>query len=104
MKKALFIGGTGTISSAITAALAAEGKWELTLLNRGNRDATVPDSVRVIHADINDGATVAALLEGKTWDCVADFIGFVLSQVERDWRLFRGKTAQYIYISSASAY
>ena len=104
MKKALFIGGTGTISSAITAALAAEGKWELTLLNRGNRDETVPAGVRVIHADINDGATVAALLEGKTWDCVADFIGFVLSQVERDWRLFRGKTAQYIYISSASAY
>ena len=104
MKKALFIGGTGTISSAITAALAAEGKWELTLLNRGNRDETVPASVRVIHADINDEATVAALLEGKTWDCVADFIGFVPSQVERDWRLFRGKTAQYIYISSASAY
>ena len=104
MKKALFIGGTGTISSAITAALAAEGKWELTLLNRGNRDATVPASVRVIHADISDEATVATLLEGKTWDCVADFIGFVPSQVERDWRLFRGKTAQYIYISSASAY
>ena len=104
MKKALFIGGTGTISSAITAALAAEGKWELTLLNRGNRDETVPAGVRVIHADISDEATVAALLEGKTWDCVADFIGFVPSQVERDWRFFRGKTAQYIYISSASAY
>ncbi len=104
MKKALFIGGTGTISSAITAALAAEGKWELTLLNRGNRDETVPAGVRVIHADISDEATVATLLEGKTWDCVADFIGFVPSQVERDWRLFRGKTAQYIYISSASAY
>lgn len=104
MKNALFIGGTGTISSAITAALAAEGKWELTLLNRGNRDETVPAGVRVIHADISDEATVATLLEGKTWDCVADFIGFVPSQVERDWRLFRGKTAQYIYISSASAY
>ena len=104
MKKALFIGGTGTISSAITAALAAEGKWELTLLNRGNRDTTVPAGVRVIHADISDEATVVTLLEGKTWDCVADFIGFVPSQEERDWRLFRGKTAQYIYISSASAY
>ena len=81
MKNALFIGGTGTISSAITAALAAEGKWELTLLNRGNRDETVPAGVRVIHADISDEATVATLLEGKTWDCVADFIGFVPSQV-----------------------
>lgn len=103
-RKALFIGGTGTISSAITAALAAEGKWELTLLNRGNRDTEVPAGVQVVHADISDENTVRQLLEGKTWDCVAEFIGFVPPQVERDWRLFRGKTAQYIYISSASAY
>ena len=40
-RKALFIGGTGTISATITAKLAAEGEWELTLLNRGNRAAEV---------------------------------------------------------------
>ncbi len=102
--KALFIGGTGTISTAITAALAAEGKWELTLLNRGNRKAVVPEGVKVIQADIEDEAAVAERLEGSSWDCVCDFIGFVPVQVERDWRLFRGKTQQYMYISSASAY
>ena len=83
-RKALFIGGTGTISTAITAQLAAEGEWELTLLNRGTRSAQVP--------------------AGTQWDCVCDFIGFVPAQVERDWRLFRGRTKQYMYISSASAY
>ena len=103
-RKALFIGGTGTISTAITAALAAEGKWDLTLLNRGNRSAEVPEGVKVIAADINDEALVASLLEGTSWDCVCDFIGFVPEQVERDWRLFAGKTKQYMYISSASAY
>ena len=102
--KALFIGGTGTISTAITAALAAEGKWDLTLLNRGSRSAAVPKGVHVIQADIEDEAKVAGLLEGTFWDCVCDFIGFVPAQVERDWRLFRGKTRQYMYISSASAY
>lgn len=102
--KALFIGGTGTISTAITAALAAEGKWDLTLLNRGNRSAAVPEGVKVVQADIQDEARVASLLEGTLWDCVCDFIGFLPSQVERDWRLFRGKTRQYIFISSASAY
>ena len=103
-RKALFIGGTGTISTAITAQLAAEGEWELTLLNRGNRNAEVPGSVNVIRADVNDEETVAKLLEGTQWDSVCDFIGFVPAHVERDWRLFRGRTKQYVYISSASAY
>ncbi len=103
-RKALFIGGTGTISTAITAQLAAEGKWELTLLNRGNRSDKVPGDVKVLKADINDEAAVGKLLEGTQWDCVCDFIGFVPAQVERDWRLFRGRTKQYMYISSASAY
>jgi len=102
--KALFIGGTGTISTAITAALAAEGKWDLTLLNRGSRSAAVPEGVKVIHADIEDETHVACLLQDSFWDCVCDFIGFIPAQVERDWRLFRGKTRQYMYISSASAY
>jgi nucleoside-diphosphate-sugar epimerase len=100
----LFIGGTGTISSAITAQLAAEGEWELTLLNRGNRNDGVSANVRILQADINDEAAVEKLLAGTQWDCVCDFIGFVPAQVERDWRLFKGRTKQYMYISSASAY
>ena len=103
-KKALFIGGTGTISTAITARLAASEEWELTLLNRGSRPEAVPAGVQVIQADVNDEAGTARKLEGLSWDCVCDFIGFVPAQVERDWRLFRGRTKQYMYISSASAY
>ena len=103
-KKALFIGGTGTISTAITARVAAEGEWELTLLNRGSRPEAVPAGVRIIQADIADEADTARKLAGLEWDCVCDFIGFVPAQVERDWRLFRGRTKQYMYISSASAY
>ena len=104
MKKALFIGGTGTISAAITRAVAASGQWELYLLNRGKRQEAVPEGVRQIFADIHDEADVAAKIKDLTFDCVCDFIGFVRADVERDWRLFRGKTRQYMYISSASAY
>ena len=103
-KKALFIGGTGTISTGITRQLAANPEWELTLLNRGSRSEAVPAGVKVIQADINDEADVASKLAGTQWDCVCDFIGFLPAQVERDWRLFRDKTKQYMYISSASAY
>ena len=102
--KALFIGGTGTISMAIVRRLAEKTDWEVTLLNRGNRAADVPAGVKTITADVNDEAATAKKLEGMFFDTVCEFIGFTLDQVERDWRLFRDKTRQYIYISSASAY
>ena len=101
--KALLIGGTGQISMAITGKLVKDG-WEVYLLNRGNRSAELPEGVRSIVADINDEAAVLEKTEGMTFDSVCEFIGFVPAQAERDWRLFRGKTRQYIYISSASAY
>ena len=78
--------------------------WELYLINRGNRSRVVPENVKLIIADINDEEDVALKLEGLDFDCVCDFIGFVPAQVERDYRLFKGKTKQYMYISSASAY
>ena len=57
--KALFIGGTGTISAAIVRRLAEELNWEIWLLNRGNRPEAVPEGVHTSIADINDAAAVA---------------------------------------------
>ena len=102
--KALFIGGTGTISMAIVRRLAEKTDWDVWLLNRGNRAAEVPEGVHLITADISNEAEAAEKLKGHTFDTVCEFIGFTPDQVERDWRLFRGRTRQYIYISSASAY
>ena len=104
MRKVLFVGGTGTISAAIVRQLAAEGEWEVWVINRGSRNATLPEGVHVIIADMNDEADVQRKLEGLQFDTVCEFMGFTLPQVERDWRLFRGRVNQYIYISSASAY
>ena len=102
--KALFIGGTGTISMAITRLLATKPEWELYLLNRGSRSDTLPAGVKTLAADINDEAKVAELIADLQFDVVCDFIGFVKEQLERDYRLFRGRTKQFMYISSASAY
>ena len=102
--RALFIGGTGTISAAIVRRLANELNWEVWLINRGNRPEAVPAGVKTLVCDIDDEARVLELLGDATFDCVCEFIGFKVEQVERDWRLFRGRTRQYIYISSASAY
>ena len=101
--KILLIGGTGTISSAITRQLA-EGGHELWLLNRGSRKDEVPASVKQVFCDINDEAAVLRQTGDQVFDAVCEFIGFLPSQVERDVRLFSGRTRQYVYISSASAY
>ena len=104
MKKALFIGGTGQISMAIVNRLADDPLWEVWLLNRGNRSDKVPAGVHQIIADINDEADVEEKIKDLYFDSVCEFIGFTADQVERDYRLFKNKTRQYIYTSSASAY
>ena len=102
--KILIIGGTGTISSAITRQLVAGGH-ELWLINRGSRTAELPEGVKLVTGNINNHPDeVVAKLGSEQFDAVCEFIGFVPSQVERDIRIFSGRTKQYVFISSASAY
>src|SRR3984885_6048503 len=101
--KVLFIGGTGIISTACTK-LALERGIELTLLRRGQRAANFPDHVRTIALDIADEVAVARALREQKFDVVVDWIAFTPAHVERDISLFRDRTGQYVFISSASAY
>ncbi|MCA0754328.1 SDR family oxidoreductase [Paenibacillus sp. N4] len=101
--KVLFIGGTGLISQAVSK-LAVERGYELYLFNRGKRDDFVPVGAKVITGDIRDRESAAAALEGHSFDVVVDWIAFTPEHVQTDIELFRGKTKQYIFISSASAY
>lgn len=89
---------------AITKQLAQNPDWELYLVNRGTRSDNVPANVKVITVDVNDEEAFAQKLGDLQFDCVCDFIGFVPEQLERDYRLFKGRTKQFMYISSASAY
>lgn len=101
--KALIIGGTGTISSAVVSLLAQAG-WELYILNRGKRACSLPEGAVQITADINDEQDVMDKTDGMQFDVVCEFIGFCAGDVQRDYRLFHDRTKQYIFISSASAY
>ena len=102
--KALLIGGTGTISSGISRKLYELG-WELYLLNRGTRNDRVCPGAKVLTGDINmEEDQVSKLVAEMDFDVVVDFIAFVPEQLERVVRLFSGKTRQFIFISSASAY
>lgn len=103
--KVLFIGGTGLISIACSE-LALQRGLELTLLNRSaSTKHTLPVGAQQLLGDIHgDEAQLAERLAGQHFDVVVDWIAFTVEDVERDIRLFSGKTEQFIFISSASAY
>lgn len=101
--KALFIGGTGIISSACSQ-LALERGIDLYLLNRGQSARPIPPGANVLRGDIRDIESVRTVLSDRRFDAVVDWIVFTPQQLEADLELFRGRAGQYIFISSASAY
>src|ERR1019366_4134508 len=98
----LFIGGTGIISTACTALAAARG-MDVTLLSRGQHRAQLPAGVKTLIADVNDPALLQQM-EHESFDVVVDWIAFTPPDIERDLKLFRGRTRQFVFISSTSAY
>jgi nucleoside-diphosphate-sugar epimerase len=102
--RALIIGGNGIISSSVTR-LAVERGFDVTLLNRGVSTTRPPiEGVRSLTGDASDAASISAAIGAEDFDVVANFRSFLPEQVRGDIELFAGRTAQYLYISSASAY
>lgn len=103
--KLLFIGGTGLISSACSDLALARGD-ELFLLNRSASTMyPPPEGATLLQGDVRaDESQLTALVAGHRFDAVVDYIAFTVDDIERDLRLFGGKTDQFVFISSASAY
>jgi Nucleoside-diphosphate-sugar epimerases len=100
--KILFIGGTGNISTTVSRQAIDRG-IELYLLNRGKRVPAIPGAKSIV-GDINRREDIESVLKGHTWDAVVNWIAFTEQDIARDYELFRGRTKQYVFISSASAY
>ena len=100
--KILFIGGTGNISSEVSKLAISQG-IDLYLLNRGSSGVTIPGT-KTIKANIHDVEESRNALKDHTWDVVVSWIAFIPEHIQNDIELFRGKTKQYIFISSASIY
>lgn len=100
--KVLFIGGTGNISTSVSR-LCIERGIDLFLLNRGTRKVTIPKA-SIIKADIAYPDNIVSELARHQWDVVVDWIAYTEKDIERDITIFREKTRQFIFISSASAY
>lgn len=102
--KVLFIGGTGIISSACSRRAIDQG-IDLYLLNRGETTSRpIPAGAKLLHGDIRRPASVEAAIADHRFDVVVNWLAFTPDHVETDLALFSGKTSQYIFISSASAY
>ena len=99
----LITGGEGTISSAITEKLCKRGD-EVYLLNRGHHLEETPRQAHVLIGDVHDEAQVKRLIDGLSFDVVCEFLCFDEEDAKRDLRLYVGKTRQFIFISTASAY
>ena len=100
----LFIGGSGVISSA-SVRLAVQRGYDVTVLNRGSSSTrSLPDEVRTLRADVRDPGSVREALGGCEFDAVVDWVAFTPEHVQQDVDLFTGRTGQYVFISSASAY
>ena len=100
--KILFIGGTGNISASVSR-LCVEKGIELYLLNRGVSQVEIPGAVNIT-GDINDHESIKEKLNDHKWDVVVNWIAFTEEDIIRDHNLFKNKTGQYVFISSASAY
>lgn len=101
--KVLFIGGTGVISSACSELAVARG-IDLYHLNRGKTSLRKIAGVKTIQADIRDVEGTKEALGSHEFDVVVDWIAFEPQHIHNDIALFAGKTKQFVFISSASAY
>jgi nucleoside-diphosphate-sugar epimerase len=101
--KVLFIGGTGVISSACSK-LCIEKGMNLYLLNRAESLRPIPDGAKHLQGDYRESKHIKSLLQNQEYDVVVDWIAYGPEHVQHDVELFKGRTKQYIFISSASAY
>lgn len=102
-QRVLFIGGTGTISASCVADAVAAG-FDVSVLNRGSGRRPLPDGVHEIIGDVRDAASLRQAVGDAEFDVVADFLAFTPEHVSAGIEQFEGRTGQYIFISSASAY
>lgn len=101
LMKLLIIGGTGVLSSAVTAEAMKQG-IVVTMINRGHRK--IPEGIELIKADMNDHELIAEIIAGREFDAVIDFLCYTDDQTERSVKLYSNYTKQYFYISSCAVY
>lgn len=100
--KVLYIGGTGEISQACVSESVSLGH-DVSVLNRSQTDPALPAGIRQLTGDLDSGTAYASLGQ-ESFDSVCQFVAFDSARIDADVRTFAGRTGQYVFISTASAY
>jgi nucleoside-diphosphate-sugar epimerase len=101
----LYIGGTGTISASCVRRSVAAG-MSVYVLNRGRnvKHRALPDTVTWLQADVSDPDSMRKALGDLEFGAVANFLSYNAADAAQAVELFRGRTDQYLHISTASLY
>ena len=101
----LYVGGTGTISASCVRRSVAAG-MSVYVLNRGRnvKHRALPDEVTWLQADISDADSVRKALGDLEFGAVANFLSYNAADAAQAVEMFRGRTRQYLHISTASLY
>ncbi len=100
MKRALVLGGTGTISLSVVKELLEQG-YEVSVVTRGHKNNQLPEGVHILIGDVN--ASLNEVIEGKRFDVVCDFLTFTPQQAHQRIEQFK-YVSQYLFVSTAVVY
>ena len=101
--KLLIVGGTGVLSTAVVREALDKG-MDVTVINRGNRKARIPEGVELIQSNIKDLEFIKSALEGRHFNAVIDFLCYNKEQIAYSLELFKDVADQYVFISTACVY
>ncbi len=101
--KVLLFGGTGLLSSEVLA-LCVQNGYDTSILNRGNNNQKIEDTVKTIKADFYNQDSVEKAVQHVTYDIVVDFLSRTADDIKRIFPVFSNRCKQYIFISSACVY
>jgi nucleoside-diphosphate-sugar epimerase len=101
--RVLVIGGSQFNGFSLVHELARRGH-EVTVLNRGRTETSMPEGVRRLMGDRTDAARMGELFSGADYDCVYDTCAYHPADVEMMTDLLDGRTGHYVFLSSVAIY
>lgn len=101
--RVLVMGGTQFNGLALVHELARTGH-QVVILNRGKTEADLPFGVERVFADRTNHGQMREVLGAVDVDAVIDVSAYLPADVELMIKIFRGRIAHYIFISSTVIY
>lgn len=101
--KILVMGGTQFNGLALVHELVAQGH-EVTILNRGKTEASLPDGLHRLYGDRTDHDHMREVFADLRFDAIYDISAYHLEDVQLMHEIFRDRTDHYIFASSTVIY